>query len=1517
MNNNTNSENPPKYYNVNTEFEDNVKIKNSNVELLKDDNVSIINIKDIPKEIVITTNIDTGIIDYTDNQYKREVAIIYGNYADKNRRRILDSHLSMYKQQKDDFYKIRNDYRKDNILYPIVDYSKKFYIKEADNKGNREIYKAEKIGEPRPFIFNDIYEHISQYNNISKAKNMYLYNIENQLYNHHRFYIPKEYPYIKDVKRNNYIANKDRDVIRFCVMRGENDELVKTLDLNKDVYLLDLYKKDCIGINNENINIETSRIFSRKEYNTKAKENIVQIYEGDNVSLMGYISRLPNKDEEIFYFNIETYLYDISRMKKGDNVKVCINEKSEFKDSIFKGKISFVDREKIDIKLNEKITINNIKTDIIVYDKTNYNKSSLTAHIYPIEYLDDELYRKNMLYKSKEKLFKPIIFILPNDDKYNISYYFDLILPNIKELIICNDKIINFNDILELMEKYELETDLIINEDIEFIYNHLKISIDKIAKKDKDTKEILENKKKEKDDILYTFLNKTVKELTDEYNLLKKDIKELDKERKLFISEKQKLDIEIEKTDKLEGCDNIKIEKMYYSNEQLMNDEKDSKLNNKYVIQTSNNYSILYKMEKNKWIKKHILGKSFMKNIKPCNGYFYLDSKLLKKKTCIYESVGELCTNKDYLILKRKIEVLESQTELTNSLLLFVEKFNKCEKYYKKLNENLKWQNSYDEKNTLKIRQQTFQNKDIDISLLEGDQDFENYEENNNASEFDGSFSGDLGTRIEGESMGEDLSFKLNSFEISQSIKFTDIPKSIKKNFKLNENYFNIVAKLLNQMGINVDVLTRIMITKEVVDFHDKILEKFIIEPIKKRNEKYSKMKTKKIISEILEKTQEGRKSLNINLHYIVSAIILIYLQIMPNPEINIKIVNLDKKCKDYFSLYGFPMIEKKEKKQLIMYISCVLFENNKHIFKKNENLRGILENILGVVNYLLKNKSQFQIILNKRKKEAELKNKISSTFNTNIWSGFKPELIIKDEPKTSLGKYLYQINKILNRETDDTNPKIKDVFGKPLVENLCCYEILDENYSYYNYYKKNSLDINNILNNIKKDKEHTSKLGIYETYISIMKNHIVKTNENDLIFYEKGKKFLFPSGVKQYKKSFKNNYKHLYKLFTETYKLQDKNKALNYESLECLVKDNKGEIKFEEDKYWIKVVEKIDNMLNKLFDILKKNTAHISNEDYPIKLQDDDKENLKLIFVKLDKFIKKYTIKKNINTLEDKIITLMDILKNEFQQFIKYKIGTIVGRLLTGEIKDRLKRKYLNADLEENIVNNIYKDDVMMKYISDINLIATSFIPKLSKNQKDNIIEVIRKDVDNLSSTNKDDKKIVYILGYTFLIIMFNLYVALLGIDVKDKTLTPDSIIEEIELLSRVPENITKVQITSNIISHILVEFNKAINIHLLDGQKLIETKNALREEKNKQKMQLYEGLSLDENKLLKTLADTLDINNVGNLGFDIGGDIDPEMRTDGIVPENIENYDTEYINATTEYRDWEGEDGGFNIED
>jgi len=320
-----------KFYDENTKFQDDIILKKEDILF-----INFTNEKDKSPSIVVTKLVQNEFIQYSSQDFKNNLVILLRdtNYNIK----LIENLYKIFnnintKKINDEF--VYND----DGLKPIIFIKKKFYTNENENDDKKDDIIKNNNNNIKQL---DINEYLQQKENIRDDS----YNIiQNQLYNLDKPFVDDSND-IKILNLQNYIPTKDRDSITNCIFDEQTIE-----NYNKD-------DSQCVNINNILTKIETFRIISPKILNYD--KNKLLLYNGDNVKILGYINKIPNINNKYKIFNIDKYFQDLDNLELNDKVDIYFNIKHD--KLKVQGKINSIKNNKISIKLNTKINIDNISS---------------------------------------------------------------------------------------------------------------------------------------------------------------------------------------------------------------------------------------------------------------------------------------------------------------------------------------------------------------------------------------------------------------------------------------------------------------------------------------------------------------------------------------------------------------------------------------------------------------------------------------------------------------------------------------------------------------------------------------------------------------------------------------------------------------------------------------------------------------------------------------------------------------------------------------------------------------------------------------------------------------------------------------------------------------------------------------------------------------------------------------------------------------------------------------------------
>ena len=1405
------------FYNNSTKFDKEIVLKENEVIF-----IDIIKINDKKSEIFISKLIQTDYIQYNENNFKNNLIILYKKLYNSNIKTI-NQIWNIYESITDE----KLSYRYDNNLVPIIFINKEFYLQDTDDN----IF----INKNRNIIKKNFDNYIETIKNIKKDK-LYI-SKENRL-------IKLQKPFeddnenIKELNLINYIPNIDKDSISHCITEDFQNK-----DFNED-------NKNCVDIDNNPINIETFRILTNRNINLN--NTLISLYSGDNTKIIGYANKIPNiNDKNIRIFNMELYYDDIKQLKINDKVKIYFNISNEdiIKNKyLVNGTIDSINKNNIVIKLNKNITIDNIKTNILTYHKEqNYND----FYIYP------EDIKKNIYYKKQLYEENTIIFTFP-PNKDNKIKYISFILPNITEFISYNYHLYNYIDIKNILEKYHYDYNNINYDNIKNINDKLKLNIEKLYKNpnykqsDKITKvkksshifdykgdlldinnlpkfygtysNVLDNIDnrilfflKQKDQGYIHYIDIILKNLENDFNEIESyDFKG---QLKVFQEEQNKLKNNLEKYN-IEHCDQIVITKFYYSNKEFNKDEGNQIYNNKFVLLHYEYYSILYKMINSNWEKIKILYSKDLNNIKLCDNNYYYEN--INKNICMYDSIEELCNKRNKIIERKKLELITYQIEITNDLKNFEKNYNKYIKYLNNLKEKL----SLISTNEYPIHKLIYNKKLSKYKLYEGSIDHVDY-----------------------------LAV-YNNFELLNESEYVPIPltleqtsQSIDLPYKQDEDY-KLITNIIYNIGIvNLSDKYILYIYNSIEKYTTKLLNIILKKLDLKMRKDTDKLTNKsRLYNEKIKKLKIKQKILYI------SSILIILIQIL-YPEIDIKV---NKNCKDYFSLEGFPLDSDKDnkddptKKYLYKYVLCII---NK-LFPSSKDKVPFKTEIIDIIKIIIKEESIFKTYLENNRKNINPKYIKKDIFK--IWDGFKPtiNIDINNVPSAVIGRYLFTIFKIINNE------KIYkfNTFNKPLILNVCSLIKVDKNINYYKPLKEKlfNIDLSNL--NI------INYLNIIEIFINIIKNKIYTNFDNDFIF---NKDYIIKISKDQlnFVNKFNNNY---YNYIDNIKKIIDTKKKTTL--TEQIKNDDNINNLFEFNHFnnsgsWDKFIEKLKGIFKKIIKITSKYSLLLNNKDV--------KNDLELYFINLNKF-------------DDSILFK---IKKISQQFITYKITSILSKIKNLKEVSKPNNRYLDDNDKQKILK-INENNSIIKFIqkfqkyNNFNNFDSEFLTNdkiLNTNLNVFLLNINQNDKDNKMEFFTNIRKNIYILNYIFLIIILYIYSTIIKTEEQVEKEQDDqeqddqeqskqdinkfdinSILEDIEnrtINDTDEENNLNLDIYADIISTIFIEYRNTIKNNIFNNDELTEKIKNFRESKKLSLLSVYDKLPKDQRNVQKLLDDIIGI--------------------------------------------------------
>ena len=1351
--------------------------------------------KDLPrKKFLLTIKKDkqNEFIQYSDNQFKNNLIILYKNLANDNDKiKIADDLLDIYNNLSIDNKK----YLIDNNINPIIHINKIFTL------NNNETYKIEDNDSIKK---EELETYFSEMENIKNSRSTYE-NKMNRLFELFKPFIDDN-DYLNDLNYSKYIPLFDRDAISHCILNNN---------------------QDCVDLDNNTINIEKFRLLSNRIFKLN-KNRTLTLYNGDNVKLLGYISSFP-KNKNFRKFDMSKYYKDIKELQIGDKVKIyfnIINDSIKENNYNINGSISKIKDDKIDIVLDKSI----ILKDEIKTNKLTYNKSNNFNNFYI--YLEDE---KDNIYFKKQLIddLESIAFQFPESEgKVNIKddpkyqKYLSFILPNITELISYYNNFFNFEDIQEILNNYSYNINNLHKNDIEIIYNKFKSNIEKYENSNKDlikNLSIIKKSEPTKKEIKLDEINKELLNIDntqyEEYNKnyidninnrilyfnKQKDLgyshylkllitslenkindiqdEDFDKQLNNFTDEKKKLESEIKKYKDIE-CDTIEIHKFYHNENDFNNDEGNQELNDKYVIlNTTNGISILYTMKNGSWNRENIIDSNDVDSIKYCDGVYYY--KKIKKNICMYDDLESLCQKRDHITNKKKLDIIELQIEIVNDLINFKKSYNSYTKQIKKYDENLK--------NIINIEplfEQVKYSKKRKLGNYTGNADYVDVDKiYNNMEQFN-------------EQEYIPIPFLENT-------KQKDIPYRDTNNFKLIENILYI-------LGFNFKDLEKMHIYNSIDYFSDILLKTTINNYKKKNKEKTKNLDSNEILQLIYKSDDEINKIINRNLILIISSIVVILFQIFyPDIEINITDTELENK---YFSIKGYPIDtdkDNKSDKQLYKYVYYII--NKK--YSDEYDLDNTPKKLKQIINIILKNRNEYESLLKKNKLVIETEQK---KLNPKVWSEFRPNLNMKDEPNNNIGKYLYEIFEKINEKNNKLYKN--NIFNKPLLLNICCLEKINLQLNYYNYFK--DTNINDYLRDIKS----SSKLVINEFFINILKNNLRTNFDNSKIF---NSNFDTDDKLLDKPEFFNLDYFNYKQKINNIIKSQENKQIKNDKLLMELIEN------MDDNRKWYSFTKKIKELFDK---IIKFTNIH--------NLEDKDIDSL--IIGDLNRYIV------SLDDLSNE--ELMNI-KNIQMKFITNRIPTILSKIFNNYYPIKTSKSYLNNEQKEKILS-INKNDNLLdfaKNLQDRDEFRDIIFSNKLFNTKINILLLNLKNNGNNEINNIT--KNLYLLNYIFLVIILYIYSYLIDNNDDSDEFNIDSILDDIDLFintNNTDANLSStLRLVADIVSYILTDYRNTIKNQLIDYDDLQSKMDELREKSKMNKLKKQADLNIEDRIIAKQLKD------------------------------------------------------------
>jgi hypothetical protein len=533
-------------YNSQTEFSSNDEINqsdivfNNNSSSIRDSPASDPSIPSSTKneskitEIVFTQVVKDAVIQYTDTQFKNQTLLLcrcspehINNFWDIYSNIIENNNYLGFSPSDNDTYTTKKPLTTMDELHltPVVNYKKKFYLspdeahkgsidKDVEDDISKSWFKAKK-----KTVINYIKENNNPVNkketlrkdffqrrrDIKKTKT----GLHQGLHVYHQqllYDLERPFEQISDAPEYgtiDYTPKNNRNAVRHCIYM--DPESVTDPDLDP-----------CVNIDNNHITTEKVNLLSPQNVyiSKRHMDPPVEVYPGDQVKLMGYMSSYTSINEDdnnkpnTQIFSLEKYLNDIQEMRTGDSIRIYPNvidpttsTTSNSPDFFVNGTIHEVNSHQIKnenitriyninqlskktlkITLNKSIPINGIKTNILVYDTRQWQQSAM---IFP----DNERLLPSQVY-SKPMLFdRDVIIVFPTNrtllteiynsthhdsdimtkDNHIINNLLSLILPSVNEILELapdNDTQTSYPEFFELLSTYHVNTKSLSKDDL-------------------------------------------------------------------------------------------------------------------------------------------------------------------------------------------------------------------------------------------------------------------------------------------------------------------------------------------------------------------------------------------------------------------------------------------------------------------------------------------------------------------------------------------------------------------------------------------------------------------------------------------------------------------------------------------------------------------------------------------------------------------------------------------------------------------------------------------------------------------------------------------------------------------------------------------------------------------------------------------------------------------------------------------------------------------------------------------
>ena len=519
-----------------------------------------------------------------------------------------------------------------------------------------------------------------------------------------------------------------------------------------------------------------------------------------------------------------------------------------------------------------------------------------------------------------------------------------------------------------------------------------------------------------------------------------------------------------------------------------------------------------------------------------------------------------------------------------------------------------------------------------------------------------------------------------------------------------------------------------------------------------------------------------------------------------------------------YFSIKGYPIDtdkDNKSDKQLYKYVYYII--NKK--YSDEYDLDNTPKKLKQIINIILKNRKEYESLLEKNKLVIETEQK---KLNPKVWSEFRPNLNMKDEPNNNIGKYLYEIFEKINEKNNKLYKN--NIFNKPLLLNICCLEKINLQLNYYNYFK--DTNINDYLRDIKS----SSKLVINEFFINILKNNLRTNFDNSKIF---NSNFDTDDKLLDKPEFFSLDYFNYKQKINNIIKSQENKQIKNDKLLMELIEN------MDDNRKWYSFTKKIKELFDK---IIKFTNIH--------NLEDKDIDSL--IIGDLNRYIV------SLDDLSNE--ELMNI-KNIQMKFITNRIPTILSKIFNNYYPIKTSKSYLNNEQKEKILS-INKNDNLLDFAKNLQdrdeFRDIIFLNKLF-NTKINILLLNLKNNGNNEINNIT--KNLYLLNYIFLVIILYIYSYLIDNNDDSDEFNIDSILDDIDLFintNNTDANLSStLRLVADIVSYILTDYRNTIKNQLIDYDDLQSKMDELREKSKMNKLKKQADLNIEDRIIAKQLKD------------------------------------------------------------